>query len=400
MTIANKKVNIKQRVIFRLLLVLAILFPAKLSSEIIKDNFYNFSLDIPEGYKLGDSSSDGTSYLFVHPNNQVQLAIKIYDNQDFKTAPSALENALNKLKASSSTDNFSWNNSLCAISDFVFQLDKSYSGWAVAAPLQKANAYITAICFAPSNKRQACEQFIMSTLNSLCVNDEYYCTPGIIVSYAYPKEGKKEIKLNINNNKISTTLDNSDIDASNFLIDLEFSVLKLYSKHNLWKEAWTRYYRMIYRDSFERLNPAISDIFSVLYAEAKRKNPKSQDLYVAQSLLSWVQSFDYKRNNQTANTSDFTSLPAMLSGDGNDCDSRSLFICMCMRCMGYESLLLVSPEYSHALAAVEMDEPGQKYVFGDTGREFLMGETTAKVTWGMIAQDQADRTKWIPILLP
>ena len=122
MTIANKKVNIKQRVIFSLLLVLAILFPAKLSSEIIQDNFYNFSLDIPEGYKLGDSSSDGTSYLFVHPNNQVQLAIKIYDNQDFKSAPYALENALNKLKASFSIDDFYWNKSLSAISDFVFQL--------------------------------------------------------------------------------------------------------------------------------------------------------------------------------------------------------------------------------------------------------------------------------------
>ena len=395
MTIPNKKVMIKLT-----LLLLLILIPARISAETVTDNFYNFSFDLPEGFKLGDASEDGTSYLFIHPNNQVQLAIKIYDNQEVKAATNALETALNKLKASFTIDNFFWNESTCAISDFLFQLDKSYSGWAVSAPLQKKNTYITAICFAPSNKRQSCEQFIMSTLNSLCVNEDFYCTPGIILSYAFPKEGKKAVKLNINNKTISTSLDNSDIDASNFLIDLEFSVLKLYSKHNLWKEAWTRYYRMIYRDSFERLKPAISDIFDVLYAEAIRKNPSSQDLYVAQSLLSWVQTFEYKRNNQTANTSDFTSLPALLCGDGNDCDSRSLFICMCMRCMGYESLLLVSPEYSHALAAVEMDEPGQKYILGDTGREFLMGETTAKVTWGMIAQDQADRTKWIPILLP
>ena len=395
MTIPNKKVMIKLT-----LLLLLILIPARISAETVADNFYNFSFDLPEGFKLGDASEDGTSYLFIHPNNQVQLAIKIYDNQEVKAATNALETALNKLKASFTIDNFFWNESTCAISDFLFQLDKSYSGWAVSAPLQKKNTYITAICFAPSNKRQSCEQFIMSTLNSLCVNEDFYCTPGIILSYAFPKEGKKAVKLNINNKTISTSLDHSDIDASNFLIDLEFSVLKLYSKHNLWKEAWTRYYRMIYRDSFERLKPAISDIFDVLYAEAIRKNPFSQDLYVAQSLLSWVQTFEYKRNNQTANTSDFTSLPALLCGDGNDCDSRSLCICMCMRCMGYESLLLVSPEYSHALAAVEMDEPGQKYILGDTGREFLMGETTAKVTWGMIAQDQADRTKWIPILLP
>ena len=395
MTIPNKKVMIKLT-----LLLLLILIPARISAETVTDNFYNFSFDLPEGFKLGDASEDGTSYLFIHPNNQVQLAIKIYDNQEVKAATNALETALNKLKASFTIDNFFWNESTCAISDFLFQLDKSYSGWAVSAPLQKKNTYITAICFAPSNKRQSCEQFIMSTLNSLCVNEAFYCTPGIIVTYAFPKEGKKAVKLNINNKTISTNLDNSDIEAANFLIDLEFSVLKLYSKHNLWKEAWTRYYRMIYRDSFERIKPAISDLFDELYAEAKRKKSSSPDLYVAQSLLSWVQTFEYKRNNQTANTSDFTSIPALICGDGNDCDSRSLFICMCMRCMGYEALLLVSPEYSHALAAVEMNEPGQKYILGDTGREFLMGETTAKVTWGMIAQDQADRTKWIPILLP
>ena len=166
MTIPNKKVMMKLTLLF-----LVILLPARINAEIIKDNVYNFSLDIPEGYKLTDASKDGTSYLFVHPNNQVQLALKIYDTQEINTAPKALENALKKLNASYSIDNFHWNNSLCAISDFVFQLDKAYSGWAVAAPLKKKSSYITAICFVPSNKRQDCDQFIMSTLNSICVDD-------------------------------------------------------------------------------------------------------------------------------------------------------------------------------------------------------------------------------------
>ena len=35
--------------------------------------------------------------------------------------------------------------------------------------------------------------------------------------------------------------------------------------------------------------------------------------------------------------------------------------------------------------------------FMEDGREYLFGETTAKITWGMIAQNHADRTKWIPV---
>ena len=130
------------------------------------------------------------------------------------------------------------------------------------------------------------------------------------------------------------------------------------------------------------------------------KSPQNQDLFIAQTLLTWVQNFEYKRDNAKKNSADFTSLPATICGEGNDCDSRSLLICMFMRSMGYESILLISPEFGHALATVEMDEPGQKYTPDGTDREFLIGETTAKITWGMIAQDYADRSKWFPVFLP
>lgn len=405
MTIPKKfsikiKINpIKNKLLF-IFFFLVFIPTQNIFAEIIKDNIYNYSLDIPAGFELDDISPDGLSYLFTHPNIPVQLAIKIYDKQNIQSSPYALETSLSKMNASYSIDDFYWNNSFCAISDFAFHLDKDYAGWAIAAPLKMKDCYITLLCFATSKERQACDQFIMSTLNSLCTSDDLYSTPGIIVSYAFPKEGDKDIKLNIGNTKIFTTLDNVDVDASNFVIDLEFSVLKLYSKHSFWKEAWQRYYRLIYRDSYGRIEKAISDIYDEIYPIAKNKNPSNPDLQFAQMILSWVQDFDYTRNNQNTNSSDFTSLPAMLCGEGNDCDSRSLLVCMFMRSMGYESILLISPEYSHAMAAVEIDGLGQKYIPDGTDKEFLMGETTAKVTWGTIAKIHSDRTKWIPVYLP
>ena len=91
---------------------------------------------------------------------------------------------------------------------------------------------------------------------------------------------------------------------------------------------------------------------------------------------------------------------AVLCGQGNDCDSRSMLVCVLLRAAGLESFMLISREYSHAMATFENWAPGQKYEVQGTGREFLMGETTANVTWGTIAQEHADRSKWIPVILP
>ena len=116
--------------------------------------------------------------------------------------------------------------------------------------------------------------------------------------------------------------------------------------------------------------------------------------------MAWVQSFYYSRNVENKFSSDFSPLPTILLGAGSDCDSRSMLLCLFAKKMGIESILLISREYKHAIAAVEFEAQGQKYSPPESDREFLLGETTANVTWGVIAQDHADRSKWIPVYLP
>jgi len=383
------------------LLVFSIFSSAHIFAETVSDSVYNYSLDIPEGFMLNEVSDDQLSYHFIHPNNPVQFIIKIYDHPGYDSSSKVLDRALKNLSAAMEIDTFAWNNSPeCAISDFSMTLETKYSGWAVCAPLQKENAYVALFAYAPADKRQSCNQFIMSILNSLCTDENYYCFPGIIASYAYPYEGKKNIKLNIDGKVVQTYIDNCDIDAAQFVLEMEYAVLLLYEKHNLWKEAWQRYYRMVYRDSYGRLAQVSYDVISQLYPQCERKNPVNPNLEYAQTILSWVQGFQYKRDNEKASNTDFTNLPAVLCGKGNDCDSRSMLVCVLLRAAGLESFMLVSREYSHAMTTFENPAPGQKYEVEGTGREFLMGETTAKVTWGTIAQEHSDRKKWIPVILP
>lgn len=379
-----------------LLLTFFCVFP--IFAETVTDQDYGYSLDLPEGYEIKDYSEDGTSYFLQHPNIPVSLIMKVVKD-DKGTSNTVLKNQMNKLNAKTDLDNFDWNRTKCSVGKFSMVLDQSYAGWSVCAPLQVKGYYLTLICYAPKEKEPGCEQFIFSTLNSLSTDMENYNTPGIIVTYAFPKEGTKSITLDINGNKVYTFIDKSDEEASQWIVDMEYAVLTLYGKHNMWKEAWQRYYRMIYRDSFGRLENVSADIYDALWFNIKSKNPKNPEIAYAQELLSWVQNFDYYRGEKSSD-SDFTSLPRMLAGTGNDCDSRSLLICMLLKTLGIESIMIFSPQYSHAMACTLIEAPGQTFKLPGTNLEFIMGETTAHVTWGMISKEHSDRSKWIEVLLP
>lgn len=363
-------------------------------SEQITDRDFCFSLDIPEGFEIADYTEDGMSYVFSHPNIPVTLVMKLTEEKNAKSAAEVLNINLKKLNASGETDSFKWNGTVCGISYFSMSLDDNYSGWAVSAPVKIHDYYVILLCYAPESKK-GCEQFIISTINSLSINNEYLNTPGIITSYAFPPEGSESVLLKIGGKEIKTSLDKSDEEAAKFVIELEYSVLNLYANHKMWKEAWQRYYRMIYRDNAGRLQQTAKNIYDSIYPELKKSKPQDADIKYAQALLSWVQTFGYERA-QSKIESDFTSLPASIKGKGSDCDSRSMLVSVLLNYTGIDTAMLISREYSHAVVVTDIPAPGQTFTM-ENGREYLFGETTARVTWGMLAQDQADRTKWIPV---
>lgn len=380
--------------------LLAVIFPAFLNAEEIIDNDFKYSLDIPEGYKVVGYTPDGMSYQFRHDRLPVDLVLKLYTENTYKNSKTALKTSLQKLSASyESIDSFTWRNQICAITTFKSKATgKDSNGWAVSVPLQIEGSQLVLLCYADAEKSKNCEQFIMSTLNSLCIDDESKIQPGIITTYAFPGSQKKKLELLIDNNKIETSIDEEDSAANQFVIDCEFAVLSLYSNNEKWKEAWTRYYRAIFRDSISRVQKPAFDIKTALYSQIKKKNPKNPNQTLNEILLNWVQNFEYVRK-QGAKKSDFTNVIDVLCGSGNDCDSRSMLMCCIMQNLGVKSELFVSRIYSHAVYGLDLNIPGAK--IEENGINFLLNETTAKnIKPGLIAQDQSDTEKWIPVNLP
>lgn len=219
----------------------------------------------------------------------------------------------------------------------------------------------------------------------------------IITTYAFPRNNPKNVSVSIGGKIINTQIDADDNVANQFVIDCEFAVLSLYANDKKWQEAWKRYYRMIYKDSYGRLKKVAFDINAQIEPIIKKSD--NQEFAIDEMLLNWVQNFDYKRDNRKKTSSDFTNLIDTFLGGGSDCDSRSMLMCVLLKNIGIDSVLFVSREYSHAVYGADINSWGAK--INVEGKEYLLGETTAKdIKPGLIAKEFSDTSKWIPIVFP
>ncbi|MBQ9494010.1 MAG: hypothetical protein IJR50_00040 [Treponema sp.] len=377
------------------------LFSLPLFTEPVIDNDYGWSLDLPEGFSVADATEDGMSYLFSHDRLPVSLAMRLYDSGTYENATAAFDGVIAKLpNATSEREAFVWRNTDCALGTFSMQLNNAnYVGWATSVELPSNRAHLVLLCYADANAAKECEQFIISILNSLAVDRGSYYEPGIVATYAYSSTDMHDITLTINNKQIKTKIGAEDAEAAEFVVNVEYSVLTFYAGNAQWKEAWQRYYRTIFRDSFGRLKRAAFDIQNALAQDAARLNSADAAQGMAQLLLTWTQNFTYAREK---NAADFTNLIAALTGEGCDCDTRSLLLCALLENMGTKTALFVSRDYGHAVFGAEVTsasaQENARMKAGD--REFLLGETTAPVNMGLIAQEFSDTSKWLPVELP
>lgn len=140
-----------------LFLILLFLFINNYSySEIFYDENNDFLLDLPENFQLQDSSFSDyeRKYLLKQKGSPVQLIINTINNSDYKDSAEALLSVLFKLEAEYTIDSFLWNNKECYISDFSFNFNENFSGWAICAPLKNSQNFIVTLCYTPSEEKQ------------------------------------------------------------------------------------------------------------------------------------------------------------------------------------------------------------------------------------------------------
>ncbi|MBO5137641.1 MAG: hypothetical protein J6B81_03975 [Spirochaetaceae bacterium] len=388
----------KKLIINTLLLILFVtVFPV--SAELMGSDTYGYSLDLPEGFVLTDSTGDGKGYQFQNIYYPVELLVRIYSTSEYESVEKALSGTLVRLSAKAENATISWRNTDCSLSQFQMQLNgTSYGGWGVCAKLPEEKGYLLMLAYSTTsdNADQIYQSIILSAVDSIYIDrGSFYCA-GPITTFAYPETAEKQVTLNIAGKEIETIIKECDVIANEFVVEREFNVLKLFADTDLWLEAWLRYYRQIYRDAYNRMARPAFDIYAALYQEARTVNAESPQLAMAQFLLSWVQEFGYDREYEN---SDFTPIPALITGEkGSDCDSRSMLLAILLRHMNMNTTMFVSTVYSHAMLGVALNKDGAKIQVDEIW--YLLGETTDQVKLGLVAQEMSVTENWIPVIFP
>ena len=231
---------------------------------------------------------------------------------------------------------------------------------------------------------------MQSALDSFSYSNNGIYNPGPVTSFLDVSSQKvyKKYEIDFLGQKIQVTASEYDFGTAQSVIEREANIMLNYSfDPNNFYNAWKRYYKLIFRDSFHRLD--------IIYNEVSKYLPETKysNYEKAEILMFWIQSFSYERNQES--TSDLLNpLQASVSKIG-DCDARSLVFSILLKKFGINSLLLTSEIYKHAIVGI--DCPGEGSFYEYKGKKYLMVELTTKALIGEVDKKFEDLSKWTPV---
>lgn len=378
-----------------------------ISSECITSENFCYTIDFPEGIQIDEMEPDESIVSLSHKYFQVKTILRIWPQNQYKSSKEALTESMKKLSLKAEISECSWRNLNCSVAMFEGSLMGTESkGWAESIPLPQDKGYLVVMSYADVQVAKDLESVMISILDSVIFDKGSSMDSGLITSVFYPKTGTQDLTLSIGSKTIRTKIDKSDSQANQFVMDREWNIFLVYAQ-NLRMEkpdqaailisAWQRFYRLITKDAMTRLKKVSADIYKAFMPELMAPEEADNQLLLTQSLLTWVQEFEYSRNDQQSQKADIANVLEVLNGAGSDCDARSMLMAILLKNMGVDTCFFVSAQYSHALFGANIEgKQGQTIKAGD--KEYLTGETTARnITLGKMPADMQNREYWFPV---
>jgi len=339
---------------------------------------WGFRLDLPEGYEFA-GGNDTDRYSFRGPE-EAQFIIAVYKNV-YRNIEQMSNDINRRLENRGDTALFEYGNKIAAIMELQFQ---DYTGWGLCLELAGADgnvSFMAALSYAPENANM--DLFHLSALDSIVPSDAEKHLPGPVMEFGFPRGEYKQTALA--GTGLTALIREHDAEAARELINREYTLLRHYESEENWREAWIRFYRMIFRDSRDRITDAVSRI--------EKNWNKGMDRAFAEKALVWVQGFIYERDLEN---SDFIDLVSAVTEGRGDCDTRAMLWAMLLIQADIPAAIMVSHEYSHAMGLADISGEGARFEAG--GIRWLVAETTAAVGIGQINRDMSNTASWLGIL--
>ncbi len=341
------------------------------------------SVDLPEGWvTLQETES---KYTFSDPGENCFLHIKRYPAATAARAYDLFVMVKEQLNAEGDGAPFRYCGADACLADLSFSAgDTSFRGYLLFFNLAEADLVLMAI--APKELYESAQDYLLSVLDSFARIPDGLRLPGPVAQFLTgTEEAAESFRLVFPGTEVAVDVKSGELETAQLLIEREARILVAYTNAgDLRFDAWRRYYRLIYRDNYSRLDPVYRAASAALRLEGQTPYNK------VKILLEWIQGFSY---NRTGTLSDLESpLSGALHGTG-DCDSRALLYLILLAHSDVQGILMVSERYSHAIAGIDIPGPGARFSY--EGRSLLVAELTDRVAPGLIAADRADPAGWI-----
>jgi hypothetical protein len=361
------------------LFFLLLFLPAFLPASPLYSPTWGFWLDLPEGYELADGNNVDR-YSFQGPQ-EAKFDIAVYRGV-YRDVGQLAADINRRLGNRGDIAPFEYGGKNAVLIELQFQ---NYAGWGLCAELGAGEGgnvpFMVALSY--ENEKVDMNLFHLSALDSLAPSDAEKLIPGPIMEFGFPRGGRREVA--IAGTGISATIREHDAEAAQTLIDREFALLRHYESAENWQEAWIRFYRMIYRDSRDRLTDVAAQL-------GRSWNSGTQRAF-AERALAWVQGFKYERNLAG---SDFVNLVSAATEGRGDCDSRAMLWAVILMRANIPAAMMVSREYSHAMGLADIPGVGARFESG--GINWLVAEATVRVAIGQINQEVSNPEHWLGVL--
>ncbi len=377
------------------LLVLALAAPVAVGAAEYANQEGGYTVDVPVDWEVMDASrADHVS--FVDPRGIAVFQILTFPASQFETAQGIADFVSERFEASGDKAPFSFSGHEAIFADLTFNTGRfDVRGYHVF--INGGQYDYALMSFTGTDYYEQYHDFLLSAVDSFKLARTGRRVPGPVSQFyhAFPAPNPQEQTAQIGPARITYRMDPNEQDATQVLIEREARILSQYAQDGndrwsggteLWQEAWRRYYRVIYRDNFPRLKN-LADSIHGFYRSARFSRAE-----IPPHLLGWLQSFEYSR---TGTLSDLLSPVSCTIQQAGDCDALGLTYAILLEHLGYDAILLVSSEYQHALAGVDVDGPGARFDF--EGTKYLLAEMTEEVDLGQIPANMADPNKWIGV---
>jgi hypothetical protein len=388
-TFDNMKVKYLRRARPLLLgLILLVTLCVSLPALAVRNPVFGYSIDLPVGWADGDSS-DPYHVAFISPNGDAMLQIMALDPGTASTGVAIAEHLLADISGEGEPAPFDYLGYSAALSDVAFMTaGNEVRGYMVAIDGYEADLVL--LSFALIESYELAHDHLLSALDSFAMGDESRLYPGPVSHffYPFPAPSARSNPIPFGGGTLAFRMDPGELDAGQVLVEREARILAPYGSlsRELFESAWRRYFRMIYRDSYMRLESLAAEIGARLDADHVPR------VDFPHEILSWLQGFDYQR---TGGLSDFQAPLSCVAGSVGDCDSLALTYVILLHHLDFDAIVMVSDRYAHALAAVDVQGPGARFEF--EGRQWVVAEMTEDVALGQIAADMADPAGWIGV---